>query len=234
MNIALITAGGTGERIKQEIPKQFIHIEDKPLIIYTLEMFQQHPSIDAILVVCLEGWHEILWAYARQYNINKLKWIVTGGKTGHDSIYNGLIELKKHCNDNDVVLVHDGNRPLVSHDIISDGLSVYSKYGSSVAAIPCTEVVFKCIDDDTINEEISRESLKRTQTPHIFNLNKLLWAHEEAKKRGLQNISASCSLMWKLGENIYFSHGSEKNIKITTLDDLDIFRSLLRVSERKD
>jgi 2-C-methyl-D-erythritol 4-phosphate cytidylyltransferase len=232
MNIALITAGGTGKRAQQEIPKQFLHIEDKPLIIYTLEVFEQHPNIDAIIVACLDGWHEILWAYVRQYNISKLKWIITGGETGYDSIHNGLIELKKHCSNDDIILIHDGNRPMVSNDIISDGLSVYSKYGSAVAVIPCTEVVFKSLDGDMPNEEISRESLWRTQTPHIFSFGKLWWAHEEAKKRNLKNSAASCSLMYALGETFHFSLGSEKNIKITTVDDLDIFRALLKLSDR--
>jgi len=234
MNIALITASGKGERINQDIPKQFLHIEDKPLIIYTLEAFQQHPNVDAIIVACLDGWHDILWAYSRQYKIDKLKWVISGGITGHDSIHNCLLEINKHCSKNDTVIIHDGNRPLVSQDIISDGLSVFSNHGSAVAAIPCTEVVFKCADNNTINEEIPRDMIRRTQTPHIFSLGKLLLAHEEAEKRGLQNISASCSLMWSLGESIHFSHGSEKNIKITTIEDLDIFRALLKLPERTD
>ena len=97
MNIALLTAGGVGNRMHQEIPKQFLHVQNKPILIYTLESFQQHPSIDAIIVVGLEGWMDIIWAYAKQYNITKLKWVVAGGKTGQDSIKNGLNELKNHC-----------------------------------------------------------------------------------------------------------------------------------------
>ena len=234
MNVAIITAAGKGERINQDIPKQFLHIEDKPIIIYTLEVFQHHPSIDAILVVCLDGWHEILWAYSKQYNISKLRWVVSGGLTGFDSIHNGIMELKKHCADDDIILVHDGNRPLVSHEMISDGISVCTKFGSAVAAIPCTEVVFKSINGNTIEEEIPRELLKRTQTPHIFRFGKLYWAHGEAEKQVLKNIAASCSLMWYLGEPIYFYQGSEKNIKITLLEDIDVFRALLKLSVRMD
>jgi len=234
MNIALIIAGGKGERSKQDIPKQFINIEEKPVIIYTLEAFQQHPSIDEILVVCLDGWHEILRAYAKQYNISKLNWIVCGGETGHDSIHNGLVELRKHCSDNDVILVHDANRPLVSHDIISDGLSVYSKYGSAVAAIPCTEVVFKSLDGNTLDDEIPRELLKRAQTPQIFSFGKLWWAHEEAEKRNILHPLTSCSLLKILGETLHFSLGSEKNVRITTMEDIDIIRALLKLTERTD
>ena len=234
MNIALLTASGISERIKQDIPKQFINIEDKPLIIYTMDAFERNPSIDAILVVCLEGWHDILWAYSRQYNIKKLKWVVSGGNSNHESIHNGLIELKKHCSNNDVIIIHDGNRPMISQDIISEGISTYIKYGSSIACIPCTEVVFKSHDGNTPDEEIPRENLLRTQTPHIFSLEKLWWAHEEAKKRNILNPSATCSLMKSLGETIFFFNGSEKNIKITTIDDIDIFRALLNLSKRHD
>jgi len=234
MNIALIIAGGKGERSKQDIPKQFLTIEEKPVIIYTLEAFQQHPSIDSILVVCLEGWHDVLRAYARQYNISKLKWIVNGGITGHDSIHNGLVELKKHCANDDVVLVHDANRPLVSQDIISDGLSVYSKYGSAVAAIPCTEVVFKTLDGNLLDEEIPRDLLRRAQTPQIFSLGKLWWAHEEAEKRNILHPVTSCSLLKILGEQLHFSLGSEKNVRITTMEDIDIIRALLKYSENQN
>jgi 2-C-methyl-D-erythritol 4-phosphate cytidylyltransferase len=227
MNIALIIAGGKGERTKQEIPKQFIHIENKPLIIYTLETFERHSDIDTILVVCLEGWHDILWAYAKQYIIQKLKWIVTGGEIGHDSIHNGLIELKKHCTDDDTIIIHDAIRCSLSHDIISDGLSTYSKYGSAVTVIPCTEVVFRSTDGNMADEEIPRSQLFRTQTPQIFSFGKLWWAHEEAEKRNIIAPLATCSLMQALGEKVYFSSGSEKNFKVTTVDDIELFRAMV-------
>jgi 2-C-methyl-D-erythritol 4-phosphate cytidylyltransferase len=231
MNIALITAGGKGERTKQEIPKQFLHVENKPLIIYTLEAFENHYSIDAILVSCLEGWHEILWAYAKQYNIKKLRWVVSGGDSGFDSIHHGLCELKKSCQDDDVIVIHDGNRCLVSQDVISNSLAVYIKEGSSVAVIPCTEVVFRKINGNVFIEEIPREQLYRTQTPHVFNLGKLWWAHGEAEKRGIFSSPATCSLMKILGETFSFSAGSEKNFKITTLDDIELFRAMLNFNQ---
>ncbi|GEP65539.1 2-C-methyl-D-erythritol 4-phosphate cytidylyltransferase [Clostridium beijerinckii] len=227
MNIALLTAGGIGTRAHQDIPKQFIHVENKPIIIYTMEAFQKHPSIDAIIVVGLSAWIEILWAYAKQFNITKLKWVVEGGKTGQESIKNGLMELSKHCNIDDVVLVHDGNRPFVSQDIITDSLIKHKRYGSAIASIPCTEAVFQSEDGIESENTIPREKLYRTQTPHVYKLGKLLWAHEEAEKRGIINTAASCSLMNALGEKIYFSLGSEKNIKITTVEDIEIFKALL-------
>jgi 2-C-methyl-D-erythritol 4-phosphate cytidylyltransferase len=230
-NIALITAAGRGERINQDIPKQFIHINNKPIVLYTLEAFEKHPSIDYIIVVCLDGWQNVLWAYTRQFNISKLKWIVNGGTTGHDSIHNGLMELKKHCDDDDIVLIHDGNRALVSQEIISEGLSIYAQYGSSVAAIPCTEVIMKSSNGNIAEEEFPREQMFRTQTPHIFCLSKLIWAHNEVEKRKIVSPSATCSLMQMLGEQVYFSFGSEKNLKITTLDDLEMFKALLNVKK---
>jgi 2-C-methyl-D-erythritol 4-phosphate cytidylyltransferase len=149
VNIALLTAGGVGKRTRQDIPKQFLHIENKPLIIYTLEVFQRHSDIDAILVTCLEGWHNVLWAYSNQYNITKLKWVINGGNTNPDSIYNGVNELRKHYGGDDIIIIHDGNRGLVSEKIINDALDVYLKFGSAVTAIPCQEAVFETMDNIT-------------------------------------------------------------------------------------
>ena len=182
MNIALLTAAGTGTRMHQDIPKQFIHVDNKPVIIHTMEAFQKHPSIDAILVVTLDSWKEVLWAYAKQFNISKLKWVVTGGETGQDSIRNGLNTLKdKYPNKDITIIIHDGNRPLVSSEIISDSLATFAKYGSAVAVIPCTEVVFESENGISSHISTQREKLFRTQPPHTYKLNELLCAHNEAK-----------------------------------------------------
>ena len=215
----------------QDIPKQFIHVDNKPIIVYTMEVFQQHPSIDAIIVVALESWSEVVWAYARQFNITKLKWVVPGGKTGQESIKNGLLKLKKEVADDVTVLVHDGNRPLVSSEIISDSLATYKKYGNAVAVIPCTEVVFESENGVSSCMSTEREKLFRTQTPHTYRLQELLEAHEEAEKRGIYNTAASCMLMKELGKTTFFSKGSEENLKITTLDDLKIFTALLHTKQ---
>ncbi len=227
MNIVLLTAAGSGTRTNQDIPKQFLHVNNKPIIIYTMEAFQKHPSIDSIITVGLQGWLEILWAYAKQFNISKLKWIVPGGITGQESIRNGLEELKLNCSGDDIVLVHDGNRPLVSQDVITNSLVKFKKYGCAVAAVPCIEAVFKSDDGVSSDLTIPREQLYRTQTPHVYKLSKLLWAHEQAKLKNITNTAATCSLMNALGESIYFSAGSEKNIKITTIEDIEIFKALL-------
>lgn len=227
MNLVILTAGGQGTRTNQDIPKQFLHINNKPLIIYTLEAFERHPNIDAILVCCLDGWQEILRAYAKQFNITKLKWIVKGGKTGTESIKNGVMELKKHCKPDDVVMIHDGNRALVSQEIINSSLITCKKYGSAVAAIPCVEAIFKSDDGISSNITIPREELYRTQTPHTYTLKKLLWAYDEAEKKNITSTTATCTLMNLLGEKVYFSKGSERNMKVTTVEDIDIFKALL-------
>lgn len=228
MNIALLTAAGTGTRMHQDIPKQFIHVDNKPVIIHTLEAFQKHPSIDAIIVVTLDSWSEVVWAYAKQFNITKLKWVVPGGDSGQESIRNGLDTLANAGIDEEiVVMIHDGNRPLVTTEIISDSLATFKKYGSAVAVIPCTEVVFESEDGFSSCVSTEREKLFRTQTPHTYKLKDLIWAHEEAKKQGIAGTAASCMLMKELGKMTYFSKGSEINFKITTLEDLNLFKALL-------
>ena len=230
MIVALLT--GSGTRMGQDIPKQFMHVENKPIIIHTMEAFQKHPSIDAIIVVTIQSWIDVVKAYAKQFNIDKLRWVVPGGETGQESILNGLKALEEELKPDDIVMVHDGNRCLVSSEIISNSLATFKSHGSAVAAIPCVEAVFRSNDNGCSSTiSIPREQLFRTQTPHTYTLGKLPWAHEEAKKRGIKETAASCTLMQQLGETVYFSKGSEENIKITTVDDLMIFKALLHTKK---
>lgn len=232
MNIALIIAGGSGQRMHQDIPKQFINVKDKPVIIYTLEAFQNHPDIDAIVVVCVEGWEEILSAYARQFNITKVVGIVPGGENGQASIKNGILAIKEKFNDDDdIVLVHDGIRPMVSGEVISDNIVKCKKYGSAIAVIPCAEAMLETGDRKKSDSLYDRDKLMRTQTPQAFPLGKLVWAHEQAIKEGITNSVATCTLMIELGETVHFSAGSEKNIKLTTIDDIEIFKALLNTKK---
>lgn len=233
MNIALLIAGGVGNRMHQEIPKQFLNVYDKPVIVYTLEAFQKHPNIDAIEVVCLDGWHEILWAYCRQFGITKLENIVSGGENGQDSIRNGLIDLRKRHDDDTIVLIHDAIRPMVSADIISDNIHICEKYGNAITVIPCAEAMLKTDNSIDSTEQVQRDNLKRTQTPQSFRLGEILSIHKDALSRGITNSVASCTLYIEMGRKVFFSVGSEKNIKLTTVDDLDIFKALLK-SKRAD
>lgn len=229
MNVALLIAGGKGVRMNQDIPKQFLNINDKPVIVYTMQAFQRHPQIDAVMVVCIDGWQEILWAYARQYHIEKLKWVVKAGENGMLSIRNGIMELKKYCKDDDIVLIHDAIRPNVSQEIISGCIAQCRLKGSAVASVPCAEAMLLRQDEDDVyaGQLVNRDLLVRAQTPQAFPIKKVLWAHEQAIIRGITNSVATCTLMIELGEQVYFSMGSEKNIKITTTDDIEIFKALL-------
>ena len=233
MNIALIIAGGSGARMHQDIPKQFLTVNEKPVIVYTLEAFQNHAEIDQIAVVCINGWEQVLRAYANQFNITKLKYIIPGGKNGQDSIRNGVFELEMHGQKDDLVLIHDAIRPMVSPEIISDCIVKTKQYGCAIATIPCAEAMVQTQDGNVSIGSYPRENLKRTQTPQGFPLGKICDLHRKALEEGITNSVASCTLMIELGEQVYFSAGSEKNIKLTTVEDIDIFKALL-LAKRSD
>ena len=154
MNIALLTAAGSGTRMHMSTPKQFIHVDGKPIIVHTMERFQAHPGIDAMIVVTISSWMDVLWDFAKQYGIRKLQWVVPGGETGQESIRNGLETLRKHCDGGDVITIHDGNRCMVSAEVISSSLAVFEERGSAVAAIPCVEAVFRSVDGVMSTESI--------------------------------------------------------------------------------
>lgn len=229
MNIALVIAGGSGNRMGQDIPKQFMHVDNCPIIIHTLLAFQQHPDIDAIAVVCLKGWETVLQSYANQFNVNKLKYIFEGGKSGYESIHNGITGLRDAGYDaDDMVLIHDAVRPLLSQDIISSNIATCELYGYAVTGIKCREAILESDDGFTARKSIPRESLVRTQTPQTFRLGNILKAHEEAEKRGITNSVASCTLIAELDiAEMYIVPGSEKNIKVTTTEDLEILKALM-------
>lgn len=227
MTIALIIAGGVGNRMGQDIPKQFLTVNEKPVIIYTLEAFQSHPQIDYIAIVCLQGWETVLQSYANQFNITKLKYIVQGGDCGQASIRNGVFELEKHFDKNDIVLIHDAIRPLVSHEIISDCIEKTKKFGNAITCIPCAEAMLQTEDSKVSCGSYPRDRLKRTQTPQGFKIGDICELHRQALKAGITNSVASCTLMIEMGKQVYFSTGSEKNIKLTTVEDIDIFKALL-------
>ncbi|MCR5019155.1 MAG: 2-C-methyl-D-erythritol 4-phosphate cytidylyltransferase, partial [Bacteroidales bacterium] len=194
MNIALIIAGGSGNRMGQDIPKQFMHIDGAPIIIWTMKAFQQHPDIDSIAVVCLKGWETVLQSYANQFMIDKLKWIFPGGSTGMKSIHNGIYGLREvGCGDNDLVLIHDAVRPLLSQEIISSNIATCQAYGYAITGIKCREAILESPNGFTANTSISRDKLIRTQTPQTFRLGNIIGAHEEAKEKGITDSVASCT-----------------------------------------
>ena len=232
-NVCLIIAGGSGSRMHQDIPKQFLTVNERPVIVYTLQAFERHPQIDAIAVVCIQGWEQVLWAYAKQFNITKLQYVIPGGLNGQESIRNGVCELERHFQPEDFVLVHDAIRPLVSEEIITDCIQVANKYGNAVTVIPCAEAMIETQDGVVSTGSYPRDCLKRTQTPQAFRMKEICNLHRRAIEKGITNSIATCTLMIELGEKVYFSKGSEKNLKLTTIEDIDIFKALLS-SKRAD
>lgn len=232
-NIALIIAGGAGNRMGQDIPKQFMHVDNCPIIIHTLLAFERHPDINGIAVVCIEGWETVLQSYANQFRVTKLKWIFPGGNTGMESIHNGIYGLREAgCEDEDLVLIHDAVRPLLSQDIISSNIAICKKYGYAITGIRCREAILESEDGFTTSTSIPRDKLIRTQTPQTFRLKNIISAHEEARERDITNSVASCTLMAELGgREMHIVPGSEKNIKITTVEDLEILKALMHTEK---
>ncbi|MBR0398810.1 MAG: 2-C-methyl-D-erythritol 4-phosphate cytidylyltransferase [Eubacterium sp.] len=229
MNIAIIIAGGSGSRMGQDIPKQFINVYDKPILIYTLEGFQKHPQIDAIEVVCIDGWHDIVWAYAKQFNIDKLKWIVSGGNSGQESIRNGVYHLEGIASPDDTIIIHDGIRPLVDETVLSDVIIKCKQYGNAVTSLPYNEQIFVVDDDISTTKYIPRETLRRVSTPQAYQFGLLDEKYHEAfeKEIGIYGSSYTNTMMVELGVRLYFAAGSDKNIKLTTKDDLEMFKAYL-------
>lgn len=233
MNIALLIAGGSGNRMGQDIPKQFMHVDSCPIIIHTMRCFQKHPDIDAIAVVCLKGWETVLQAYANQFSIDKLKFIFPGGNSGMESIHNGIYGLKDAgCGDEDLVLIHDSVRPLLSQDIISSNIAICKAYGYAITGIQCREAILESEDGFSSTTSIPRDKLIRTQTPQTFRLSNILNVHEEAKMKGIVDSVASCTLVSEVGgREMHIVPGSEKNIKITTVEDLEILKALMHTGK---
>jgi len=233
MNIAIIIAGGIGHRLGQEIPKQFINVYDKPVIIYTLEGFQRHPQIDVIGLVCIEGWHDVVWAYAKQFNIDKLKWIISGGETCQESIRNGVYHLEGKCDEKDTIIIHDGIRPLVDDSVLADVIIKCEQYGNAVTALPYNEQIFVADDEISTVKYIPRETLRRVATPQAYKYGRLDRAYHEAYEKGIGIYGSAYTntMMVELGERLYFANGSDKNIKITTKDDLELFKAYLKMEK---
>lgn len=233
MNNALIFAGGSGTRMNSRAkPKQFLQLYGKEIIIHTLENFQNHPKIDNIVVVCKEDWIKFLCNLLKKYNLDKVKWVVPGGETGQLSIYNGLVELEKYCPTDSIVLVHDGVRPFVNDDLISNCIKSVKEHGSGITVVPAIETIVTAEDNKikTINDR-SKCSLARA--PQCFYLGELLDAHRKAQKEGKINMIDSACLMQYYGHELYTVPGNYDNIKITTPADFYISRALYEVRENQ-
>ncbi len=236
-NIAIIIAGGSGSRMGQNIPKQFINVYDKPVLIYTLESFQRHPMIDAIEVVCIDGWDQILQAYANQFNITKLQWIVSGGNSAQESIRNGVYNLEGKVKDDDIIIIHDGIRPMIDDSVLTDVIEKAREYGNAVTSMPYNEQIFVVSkeDESTTTQFIPRETLRRVSTPQAYRYDLLNSKYHEAFKKeiGIYGSHYTNTMMVELGVRLHFAKGSDKNIKLTTKDDLELFKGYMTKDEDK-
>ena len=210
----------------QDIPKQFIHVNNIPVIIYTLRAFQDHPDIDKIQVVCIDGWEAILRGYALQFNITKLAGVVRGGDTRFTSTKQGMDALGA-VQDEDVIIVHDAVRPLVTKESISDTIRVCQREGNSMTILDCVDTMYARTTDGYTQETVERSGIVRGQTPEAVTGRRMHEMYAQAEQAGLQLDSIS-ALQIALGMEIHFAQGSERNIKLTRTEDIDLFKALLQ------
>jgi len=235
MTVAIIIAGGVGARMGADVPKQFVLANGKPVLFYTLAAFENHPMVDAIELVCIDGWEDKVWAYAKIYGISKLRWIVKGGSSGQESIRNGVYGLEGKCSANDIVIVHDGIRPLVDAGVLDDVINKARQFGNGVTSMPYNEQIFLVDSDrpDTTVKYIPRETLRRVATPQAYRFGLLDEKYHEAfeKKIGIYGSSYTNTMMTELGVRLYFAAGSDRNIKLTTPGDIEIFKAMISEKE---
>jgi len=227
-HIALILAGGIGSRMHNlSLPKQFLDIDGKPVVIHTLEIFSNHPRVDAIIVACLEGWIPFLRETIQHFGIGKVVGIVPGGSTGQDSIYHTLCAAKEYVGCEDaIVLVHDAVRPLISPQTINENIDLAERYGSCVTCAPVLETLIVRKTDGTMNFP-NRSDAMMARAPQSFLLSELFSAHERALANGRHNFPDSCTLMGYYGYEITTLMDSGENIKITTPVDLLVAKDIL-------
>lgn len=232
MNIAIILAGGIGSRVGAEKPKQFVEILGKPVLVYTIEAFQNHPEIDAIEIVCLENYMDYMKDLVKSFSLTKIKWIVKGGVDFQHSVINGVLNLQGKISPDDIVLIHYGASPFVSGDIISDGIKVATEKGNCTSATPCFLLVGS--NDNTKSTRwIDRDKIMLLNSPQCFKFEYVSQLYEEAMMKNLLDRVEphTTSLMYLMGRTIYFSKGSQTNIKITTKEDLELFESYARMKK---
>ncbi len=226
-NIAIIFAGGSGARMGSGIPKQFLEVDNKPILIHTLEIFDEHPEIDEIYVACREDYIPQLQKLVKKFMLMKVAGIVAGGATGQDSIYNGLMAAKAN-NENAIVLIHDGVRPCINDEVISNNIKSVKEYGTAITCTSMFETPVSSKDGKKIDFAPPRNEFYTAQAPQSFYLNDILAVHDETRSKNpsYDGIVDSCSLMRASGKEVYIVEGPRGNIKVTTPEDLYIFRAM--------
>ncbi|WP_333813446.1 IspD/TarI family cytidylyltransferase [Muricomes intestini] len=232
MNYAVIFAGGTGTRMNTKTrPKQFLTLHGKEIIIYTLEHFENHPDIDGISVVCIAEWIDYLKTLLDRYRIKKVKWISPGGITGQKSIYNGLNAMRGDIADDSIVLIHDGVRPLIDEELISDNIRTAREKGCAVTVVPAVETVMLVDENEQIVESVDRNKCRVVRAPQSFIYQNLMDAHDKARAAGIDNMIDSATMMSEAGYTLYPVVGKPDNIKITTPSDFYTFRAIVEAEE---
>ena len=236
MNIAVIFAGGVGSRMhSKERPKQFLEMYNKPIIIHTLEHFQNHPMIDAIVVVCIESWISYLNELLYKFRIEKVKKVVPGGETGQLSIYHGLKAAKEVANEEKaVVLIHDGVRPLITEKLITNNIEAVRRYGSAITTAKVKETILVVNEQDSSIDYVpSRNNSRVAKAPQSFWLDEILSAQEKALAKGVRDWIDSFTLMQEYGFKMHLIDGPSQNIKITTPEDFYTMRAILEAKENE-
>ena len=230
---ALIFAGGTGSRMNTKtLPKQFLELHGKPIIIHTIEHFEDHPAVSDIVVVCVDGWLDYCRDLLARFNIKKVSQVVPGGETGQMSIFNGLSVLReKYKNDDDYVLIHDGVRPLIDGGIISKNIEAAKKYGAAITVKPVIETVIQVDEADVINQVIERSTCQTAVAPQTFALSKIHSLHLKAQAENQFDMTDSATLARYVGLPLHTVMGGSENIKITTPSDFYIFRAIYEARE---
>ena len=230
-NIAIIFAGGTGKRMNtRSKPKQFLELHSKPILVYTLEVFNNHPEIDGVVLVVLESWVGYCEELVEKFGLNKVKAVVAGGDTALQSQFYGLEKAERLFGAESIVLIHDGVRPLVDDETISRNIESVKKHGTAITVTPAIETITVKTETGEIGEIIERSKVEMARAPQSFYLSKILEAHRRAEAEGL-NFIDSASMMQHYGYKLYTVEGSPENIKITTPSDYYTFRALVDARE---
>ena len=231
-NYVILLAGGVGKRMESEIPKQFIKVKDKPIIVYSIENFQRNEQIDGIVVVCVKDWIAYTRELVESYNLSKVKWIIEGGNTGHDSIRNGVFFLKDKIRKEDFVVVHDAVRPILPQKAIDEVLRVAHEKGNASSSIACHPPIVYTEDFESGIKDVDREHVMLTASPQAYLFELALQCYEQAEEEDRHNFTFTSSLLIHCGKRVYFAKGTTSNIKITTIEDLALFEALLNVPEK--
>lgn len=223
---ALIFAGGTGVRMNSKAkPKQFLELHGKPIIIYTIEHFEKHQDVDDIVVVCIKEWIPELRRELHKHGIEKVSNIVAGGVSAFESIYKGLCALKETCHSEDIILIHDGVRPLISEELISSNIICASANGSAITVDYARETIVESMDGQQVSQVLPREQMRIAKAPQTFCFGDIYKEYEQAYTNGEQYVD-SCQLMQQKGYKLHAVYSTEYNIKITTPSDFYIFRAV--------